>query len=650
MRQVVRVAAALLALVVWGLPVRTAVAATPTEPEIVVENQPFAVSGATRGQFLLRFPQSVAVNRNSIISIRVHRRIANRSSFRAIATQEATAAIIDRVSRRASQAVRQSDGAFNVAVTFSTTYDTNSVLRLPFDGVYPVTITLQSTVDGPVLAQALTFVHRNTDKVAAVQASTAVRLETQPSLKPDGTVVVDDGARTEVEQFLAFLGSTPGPVTLSVQPEIVAALAASADPRDVSLLARLHDALKTRTIATSAFTTLDPSLFAAIGKSEEFIEQVRFGETTLNRILPGVPLQRGTWWATHAVSVDGLALLRKAGIVSLVLSPAAQRGTSSASSAGVLRRPDGSSTELMSVVSIDADVAQTLTSGTHPISAYRAVAELLMERHDLIAAGVAPESIRLVLSTPSGSLDDKGSLARAARLLSGVSFTDMAAPQTVSAETPVVDFPATTTHGGDMRTAGISAAQTELRATQSMTDEADPRRILWTSMLALGESSGVTEPNEYVAGLRAQLTATRAAVTVTTPKSITLSGRQGAIRIQIRNDSAQALTVRVRMASAKLDLTQPVRLVTLAAGSTTEVEVAAGTRTNGRFPISVRVTTPVGNQEVVPYITITAKVNAIAGLGQLVGISLLLVILAWWWSNWRRSRLAAATAATVSHQ
>ena len=104
------------------------------------------------------------------------------------------------------------------------------------------------------------------------------------------------------------------------------------------------------------------------------------------------------------------------------------------------------------------------------------------------------------------------------------------------------------------------------------------------------------------------------------------------------------------MASAKLDLTQPVRLVTLAAGSTTEVEVAAGTRTNGRFPISVRVTTPVGNQEVVPYITITAKVNAIAGLGQLVGISLLLVILAWWWSNWRRSRLAAATAATVSHQ
>jgi hypothetical protein len=137
---------------------------------------------------------------------------------------------------------------------------------------------------------------------------------------------------------------------------------------------------------------------------------------------------------------------------------------------------------------------------------------------------------------------------------------------------------------------------------------------------------------------------------VTTPGSITLSGRQGAIRIQLRNDSDQSLTVKVRMASAKLDLTQPVRLITLAAGSTTEVEVAAGTRTNGRFPISVRVTTPEGGLEVVPYITITAKVNAIAGFGQLLSISLLLIILAWWWSHWRRSRLQAATATTVSDQ
>ena len=104
------------------------------------------------------------------------------------------------------------------------------------------------------------------------------------------------------------------------------------------------------------------------------------------------------------------------------------------------------------------------------------------------------------------------------------------------------------------------------------------------------------------------------------------------------------------MASVKLRLSEPIRVVALAAGSTTEVEVVAGTRTNGRFPISVRVTTPTGNLEVIPYISITAKVNAIAGLGQLVSISLLLIILAWWWSHWRRARLKAAEATTVSVQ
>ncbi len=649
MRRLVRCAVALCVVALCGVPTQGVVAAPPTVPEIMIDDQPFNISRTSRAQFVFRLPESVPVSRNSIIGIRVHRRLANRSSFRAIASYEASAAVIDSVNLRVSQTVRRTNGSYAATVSVSTTYDGASVIRVPFEGVYPLTITLRSTVDGPVLAEALTFIHRTSGSVPKVQVSAAVRLESQPSLRPDGSVVVDDKTRRDVERFLGFLGSAV-PMTLSVQPEIVAALASSADPRDATLLARLHEALKTRTVATTAFTTLDPSLFAAIGQSEEFIEQVRFGETTLNRLLPGAPLQRGTWWATHALSVDGLALLRKAGIVSVILSPAAQRATSSAASPNVLRRPDGSSTELMSVISIDADLARSLTTGGFPVSTYRAVAELLMERHDLLEQGVPADAVRLVLSTPSGVLDDDGSLEKAVRLLSDVAFTDMAAPQSVTVDTPVVDFPTTTPHGGEQRVAGIAAAQAELRATQSMTDEADPRRALWASMLALGESSGVTEPNEYIAGLRGQLTATRAAVTVTTPKSITLSGRQAAIRIQMRNDSAQPLIVKIRMSSAKLDLTQPVRLVTLAAGSTTEVEVAAGTRTNGRFPVAVRVTTPIGNQEVVPYITITARVNAIAGLGQLVGISLLLVILAWWWSNWRRSRLATAAATTVADQ
>ena len=653
MRLTMRMAIALAAML-CVLPVHAATAANAKTlaPEVVLQEQPFVITPTTRGRFVFRAPNDVLIGRNTVVDIRVHRRIASRDSFQSIANQDVEAAVLDTFTIALARLSRTTAGSYIVTIPFSSSAKTASSLTVPFDGVYPVSVQLRNPGEEAPLARVLTFIHKFDASVTTdpVRVSVAVRLAPTASLRPDGTLQITDKTRADTQQFIRFVGSYSSPLTVSVQPELVAALASSTDTQDVSLLAQLNTLLRSRTIATSAFASLDPSLFAAIGKSDEFIDQVRFGEATLNRILPGVPLQRGTWWATHPLSAAGVNLLRKAGIVSIVLSPAAQRGTSSQLPLGVLAKPNGSTNDFMSVISVDAGIAQTVTSGSEPPASYRAVAELLMERDDLLASGVPASQLRLLLSTPTGVLDANGSLERAARQLTGLVSTDFTAPQSVNTETPSIDFPETTRHGGDARSAGMAVARSEFNATVSMADDADPRRVLWQSLLSLGESSAVSEPNEYIAGVRSQLASTRGAVTVTTPGSITLSGRQGAIRIQLRNDSDQPLTVKVRMASAKLDLTQPVRLITLAAGSTTEVEVAAGTRTNGRFPISVRVTTPEGGLEVVPYITITAKVNAIAGFGQLLSISLLLIILAWWWSHWRRSRLQVAATTTVSDQ
>ena len=625
--------------------------ATLNGPRITIAEQPFLITSTTRGRFVFQLPNNVST-RSSFVDVRVHRRIASRTSFQTIANEEAEAAIIDTFSVPVSRLLRTAEGNYSVTVPFISTSNSANSLTIPFEGVYPVSVILRNDSAKEPLARALTFVYKreSNSSTPTVSASVAVRLAPTVSTQADGTLNITDKTRTEVEQFISFVSTYNKPLTVSLQPEIISAMSLSTNPEDVALLSQLHDALRTRTIPTSSFAALDPSLFASIGRGQEFIEQIRFGEATVNRILPGVPIQRGTWWATHPLSSAGVNLLRTAGIVSIILTPAAQRGISSERPLGILSRPDGTASEFMSVVSIDAGVAQTLTARTDATAAYRAVAELITERDDLLTKNYPAESIRLILSTPSGSIDSQSALTRAAQVLTGFTPTDVSAPQTVNAQTPAIDFPVTTKHGGATRGAGIAIARTEYTATASMTDEADTRRTLWQSLLTLGESSAVADPNEYIAGLRAQLAATRGAVTVTTPNTITLSGRQGAIRIQLRNDSDQPLSVNVRMSSAKLELSQPVRVVTLAAGSTTEVEVAAGTRTNGRFPISVRVTTPSGNLEVVPYITITAKVNAIAGLGQLVSISLLLIILAWWWSHWRRARLRAVEPTTVSPQ
>ena len=631
--------------------VDAAVEAASSIPLITISEQPFLITTSIRGRFVFQLPDNVST-RSSFVDVRVHRRIASRTSFQTIANEEAEAAIIDTFSTPLTRLSRTADGNYSVTIPFTSASNSANSLTIPFEGVYPVSLIIRNESAQEPLARALTFVYKRDSKSSTplVSASVAIRLAPTVSMKPDGTLNITDKTRTEVKEFISFVSSYNKPLTVSLQPEIVSAMSLSTNPEDLALLSQLHDLLRTRTIPTSSFAALDPSLFASIGRGQEFIEQIRFGEAIVNRILPGVPIQRGTWWATHPLSSAGVDLLRTAGIVSIILTPAAQRGISSERPRGLLSRPDGKASEFMSVVSVDAGVAKTLTTRTDATAAYRAVAELITERDDLLAKNYPVESIRLIMSTTSGSLDSQSTLSAAARLLTGFTAIDASAPQTVNAQTPAIDFPVSTNHGGATRGAGIAIARTEYTATASMTDEADPRRTLWQSLLTLGESSAVADPNEYIAGLRAQLATTRGAVTVTTPNTITLSGRQGAIRIQLRNDSDQPLSVNVRMSSAKLELSQPVRVVALAAGSTTEVEVAAGTRTNGRFPISVRVTTPTGNLEVVPYITITAKVNAIAGLGQLVSISLLLIILAWWWSHWRRARLRAAESTTVSQQ
>jgi hypothetical protein len=307
------------------------------------------------------------------------------------------------------------------------------------------------------------------------------------------------------------------------------------------------------------------------------------------------------------------------------------------------------------VIAVDDAAALTLeqeaTKKSGSLAAFHTAAELLVARSDLLNSGRPASSLRIVLSTQSGDPSASRNLAIASTALqgaTGVRLTDFAPTQIPSSDATSVRFPTVTPNSGAARAPGIAAARTELNATASMADPSDVRRELWSHLFALAVSNTVVDGDNYVAGLRSLLSDVRGSVSVTTPGTITLSGRSGAIRIQIRNDSEVPLTVRVRMASAKLRLEDPVRTVKLAAGGTTEVMVEAGTRTNGRFPISIRVTTPEGNLEVVPYIRVTARMNAIAGFGQYLSLFLLVLVLLWWWTHWRRARNQKARGTTVS--
>jgi hypothetical protein len=653
MKRVMRTFTALMVILLGTITLSSTTTHAAALPTLALVNQTFNVTTATQLRFVFEDDSKFVGNK---VEIELHRRVASRRSFQSIAQGQARPGVLDALTLSSYQ-IRRINNNVQFSVPVSQGSDTAQVLHVVFDGVYPITIRIRDANTGEAIAEVLTFinVHRKTDPTKVVPVSTLVRLKTTPSLQPDGSVALTDETRTRISQFVEVLQNHSYPMTVAVQPEIIEALGKSSIDSDKALFVSLRDQLRQRSISASPFVPTDPSMFVTMNMREQFIEQLRVGEDTLNKWLPGVVIQRSTYIADHYLTAEGIKLLRTAGVVSIILSPRAQQKIGVSRTTNVVMKPSGLSGSNMSVIAVDAAVANTIQQDAKTLSSaltgYRAAAELLVARDDLLASGHSPSSIRLLLSSGSNTVSVNDGLAIASTALAaagGVRSVDMSAPQSVASDYSAVRFPSTTPNTGAARSDGISAAHRELIATGSMADPDDPRRELWAHLYALGVSNTVVNGDRYIAGLRANLSRVRSAVTVTTPDTITLSGRSGAIRIQIRNNSEFPLTVRVRMASAKLDLKNPFRVVQLAAGGTTEVKVDAGTRSNGRFPLSIRVITPEGGLEVVPYIQVTARMNAIAGFGQYLSLFLLAMVLLWWWTHWRRTRSERVRGTTVS--
>lgn len=623
---------------------------------LTVISQPFNITGASVVRFVFTAPNEALLDNRNIVDVQLHRRVATRDSLQSIATGEATVRVVDTVSTSLRNVSRDADGHLVLNTTVSMQSQAASSLTFSFDGVYPITLRIRNAQTDEVISSVLTFVNKRQDIVSSpVPITTLIRLSATPSLSPEGTVAVSDDTRQKVRDFVAFLATYSAPLTIGIEPEILSALALSDQTQDAQLLTNLREQLRRFSVVTSTFATTDVSMFAAARLDDEFIEQLRLGESTLNRYLPDVVIQRSSWIADAPVTAAGAQLLRKAGIVSLLMMPNAQRNTSAAGSPAVMTRPEGRPSDYMSIVKVDSDIATALSSSsakTSPIlSAYRGAAEAALIADDLRASGQSSDGLRIVVSSQTGELVANNALSLTARAIvgaNGLSVVDMAAPYIVTAQTPITTFSSTPPTNSQDRAQQISAARRDLDATASMIGDADVRRDLWAHLLSMGESSRAGSAQRYLDGLSALLLATRQAVTINTPGTITLSGRDSIIRLQVRNNSATSLTIRLQLTSAKLELDTPDRLVELNPESTTEIEVPAQALSNGRFPISMTVTTPSGNVDVVARTTITARVNALAGYGQLVSISLLLVLGAWWWSHWRRGKIEAARATTVS--
>ena len=550
-------------------------------------------------------------------------------------------------------------GRVDVAIPIEMGVRTKDALQMSATGLYPVSIGLQE--DKSVTSQIVTFVERLPQDVTSplprenLQIALAGTLNSSVSLQPDGTTVVSDETRSIVTDTISALEALPNtPISLSIRPELIDALNNSSD-EDIALLSRLQASTSLQ-LLPSTYVDVHPDELVAQQRSDVFTTQLRLGEDVLAAGLPGKSVNRDAWLQTTTLLSEGAQLLRNLGIRTAVLLADSQKTT--ANGISLFAEPTRlvelklSNSDRMVAAFADIHLSEAITRGSRePVGgaylvAQQILAELKTARSEIIDREETMFGRGLILATDSGELP---SLALMTALVSTVAsqpdmgfvaLDDLLGTMTVSVmdglpisfELPAADVPKT------QADTSLSEFAARVNGFSTMLPDGDERPKLWRRIVNILPASDLTpsQANAYIYAVDTELAAIGGSIVTPSTTTFTLGGRDSSIRLSLRNDNQTDLLVRVNLTSSKLTLPTDDQVVTLPAGTTTLVEIPVTAKSNGRFPVTLQLFTPLGDITVGSPAKFSARVNALAGLGQLfTGIALLL-LLSWWIHHLRR--------------
>ena len=550
-------------------------------------------------------------------------------------------------------------GRVDVAIPIEMGVRTKDALQMSATGLYPVSIGLQE--DKTVTSQIVTFVERLPQDVTSplprenLQIALAGTLNSSVSLQPDGTTVVSDETRSIVTETISALEALPDtPISLSIRPELIDALNNSSD-EDIALLSRLQASTSLQ-LLPSTYVDVHPDELVAQQRSDVFTTQLRLGEDVLAAGLPGKSVNRDAWLQTTTLLSEGAQLLRNLGMRTAVLLADSQKTT--ANGISLFAEPTRlvelklSNSDRMVAAFADIHLSEAITRGSRePVGgaylvAQQILAELKTARSEIIDREETMFGRGLILATDSGELP---SLALMTALVSTVAsqpdmgfvaLDDLLDTMTVSVmdglpisfELPVAGVPKT------QADTSLSEFAARVNGFSTMLPDGDERPKLWRRIVNVLPASDLTQSqaNAYINAVDTELAAIGGSIVTPSTTTFTLGGRDSSIRLSLRNDNQTDLLVRVHLTSSKLTLPTDDQVVTLPAGTTTLVEIPVTAKSNGRFPVTLQLFTPLGDITVGSPAKFSARVNALAGLGQLfTGIALLL-LLSWWIHHLRR--------------
>lgn len=554
------------------------------------------------------------------------------------------------------------DGAALLTLDVPTDSGTSVGERLKFDapGLYPVrTELLAATGQGGLLPVAThgTIVQRLAGPAATASTPRPLDLSVITAIRPG-----DAAAAARFDEAVGLAADVDGPVTIDAPPPVVAEAASTDDGA-----AALAEALTGDEFTSVPAVPLDVSSAVAVDRADEFARLLSAGEDMLTAAVPTTPSRRNTWIVLEPLSSAGAQELRDLGVRLLVMSQDMYRATiddelPATDLLATVALPDGGTLPLLVVDSISDDLT---ADATDEILSTSTAIEWAVET---ITSMLVDDTARLdrsrVLSTPDIGVPDP-------RLLQGLEALAATTPsveftlastltgttdvQAVGGQPLVVDLPADAGPSLAERVALIDATALSAASAGSMLPADDPRPQRWADELGALLTTAIDddEAAAVAADVQAEADAVRDAVVPPTPFTFTLTGRSGDIEVQVGNTSPDPLAVILRMSSPKLsfpDSTPPDadpgatdtgdHQVTLRPNDETSLIIPVRAKSNGTSPIRVEVLTPAGESIAEP-VTITSRVTAFTGLGQVLTAAFVLVLLSWWFAHWRGKRRAA---------
>ena len=623
--------------------------------KLSAQNFHIYTSGTLRFIFSVDDPKLLTV-KNSVIRVSIGARVTGGDQeVRDLISNPSLFVATDSVDFATQSLLRKQDGQFEITALTGdlsvvmgnglTSGSQNDLKKIEFSGrgIYPIRI--ESLINKVVRANVTSFVNRVdlSTRLEPMPVNLLVTLDSANTLQLDGSHIVDDLTRAKISQLISLLELDGPLVSTQVSPQVIDGLSKSENPADQELLLRLTNAISNTNLIATSYLAFDPSDAGQTKHEKEFNALVDLGQSTLSSRFTSNVAVSDVWIARTPLDQFGVDLLAKSGYRSIVMLPAAGAALGSFdNTARPYRLVSGAKT--MSLYVADPTYVPQLgeTKNSSFIAASAIAAQLLAQRSKIESDGGTPSLKRTVLTTQDGAVLNSNLiheilliLKRVPQQISIQTLSDLPEPRQ-DAYKP--DLRVKDTSQFELRMKNIDLLRADLYKLNSTLDQNSNTWAIWNERLMVMSSDTLTKAQreEFATQTRNELKSLRTAVTLEEGTTFTFGSRKSQLRLDLKNSSNEDLTIQVKVESPKLKLDRSMAVIEVPANSSNELVINAVALSNGLFPVDVRIFTADGSSQLGKKIEISARVNAIAGLGQVVTGVALLLLLTWWAAHFRR--------------